>query len=116
MDNVPLAPPTRNSLIRFKWHALRPWIMAWLGAVAITLIGVLYLDHPLALYLIEHASRARPIRLLVRVPEALAVLAITATLIIGFWYLLVERLTARMQQVLFAGLGICVALAAKPEL
>lgn len=105
-----------SRLNTFCWQVLWPWILVWLGVAAIILVGVLYLDHPLALYLLENTSRARPVRLLIRVPEALAVLAITSTLLIGIWWLLKGQLGVGLRQALGAGLGICVALAAKTEL
>ena len=101
---------------RLGWYTLRLWLLGWLAAVATILVGVLYLDHPLALNLLEHASRNQAVRLLVRVPEALAIVAITSTLVIGFWSLLVGQLGVGLRQALFAGLGICVSLAAKTEL
>ena len=96
--------------------AVRLWVLAWLGMAAGILAGVLYLDHPVALYLLEHGSRSRPVRLFVRVPEALAVMAISSTLVIGFWWSMTGRIGAGLRQILSAGLGVCVALAAKTEL
>jgi hypothetical protein len=104
------------SLTNLGWRTLRLWVLVWLGVAAIILVLVLYLDHPLALYLLQHTSRNRVVRLLVRMPEALAVAAITSTLVIGFWLLVAGRLGAGLRQALFAGLGICVALGAKTEM
>lgn len=96
--------------------ALWSWGFLWLLAVAAILFGIVRLDYPLALMLRERTIPSREAMLLVRLPEAMAAVAILGTVALGAWHLGRARLRGAWRSAFFAGLGLCIALAVKAEL
>ena len=97
-------------------HCLLLWCLAWVVISAVIYVCVVAVDHPLALLIRERTEPAVAAIWLVRLPEAIAGIAIAGTAALGMWFALAGRLPAGCHEAFLACLGLCVALAIKSEL
>jgi membrane-associated phospholipid phosphatase len=106
----------RHPALRLRWTSLPLWLAIWVVACAAIFAAVLLLDHWLALAVRRWVAPSRTVTLLIRWPEALAAVTVTATAALGLWRCAAGRLRGGWHSLFLAGIGVCVALALKTEL
>ena len=95
---------------------LLTWCLLWIVVSAGIYACVVAVDHPLALLIRDRTDPAVAAILLVRLPEAIAAIAIAGAAALGTWRALTGQLPGVCRVAFLACLGICVALAIKSEL
>lgn len=101
---------------RHDLRYLGVWCLLWAGMAAVIYWLVVTVDHPLALLVRERTDPTLAATLLVRLPEAIAGVAIIGAAALGTWRALARQLPTMWREVFLACLGVCVALAIKSEL
>ena len=101
--------------LRLRWTSLPLWVAIWAAACVGTFAAILLLDQWLALAAQRWFRPSRLAYLLIRWPEALAALTVTATAVLGLWRCAAGRLRGVWNTLFLAGIGVCVALALKTE-
>ena len=101
---------------RLDLRHLLAWCMMWIVVSAAVYACVVAIDHPLALLIRDRTDPVSAASLLVRIPEAIAGIAIASAAALGMWRALTGHLPVIWREAFLAGLSICVALAIKSEL
>ncbi|WP_165982667.1 phosphatase PAP2 family protein [Dankookia rubra] len=101
---------------RLDLRHLLVWCLLWIVVSAVIYACVVTVDHPLALLIRDRTDPAAAAILLVRLPEAIAGIAIAGAAALGVWRTLTGQLPGVRREAFLACLGICVALAIKSEL
>src|SRR6478752_6970637 len=74
------------------WPRVWPWCVLWAVTSAVIYACVIEIDHPLALLIRERTDPTIAASLLVRLPEAIAAIAIVGAAALGTWRTLIGQL------------------------
>ena len=86
------------------------WLLWSAAGLVLLVLSGYTLDHPVERYVHEHLGFSRDARRMVHIPEALTILCLGCTVLLGGWSAYVGRLSGLARDVLLASLSLCIAL------